>query len=70
MADGTWPFLQRRGTSAKLGIIIEVEGGVLGGDAAGTHHTGSRQVKLRQVGGTHWKARRRGSATWARKIIG
>lgn len=59
MADRTWSFLQRSGTTTKLGIIIEVEGGVLGRNAVGAHHTGPRKVKLRQVGGTHWKAKQR-----------
>lgn len=59
VANGPWPFLQGSCTTAKLGIIIEVEGGVLGGDTAGAHHTGCRQVKLGEVGGTHCKERRR-----------
>lgn len=33
MADGTGPFLQRRGTPTELGVIVEVEGRVLRWDA-------------------------------------
>ena len=50
MTDGTGPLLQRRGAPTELGVVVEIEGRVLGWDAIGTHHAGPRQVKLRQVG--------------------
>lgn len=55
MTDGTGPLLQRRGTPAKLGVIVEIKGRVLGWDAVGAHHAGPRKVKLRQIGWAHWK---------------
>lgn len=57
MADGARPLLQGSGASAKLGVIVEIEGRVLGWDAVGAHHAGPRKVKLRQIGWTHWKTK-------------
>lgn len=57
MTDGPWPLLQRRGAPTKLGVVIEIEGRVLGWDAVWAHHAGPRKVKLRKIGWAHWKTK-------------
>lgn len=73
MTDGTWPFFQRCGTATKLGVIVEIEGRVLGWDAIWAHHAGPRKVKLRQIGWAHWKTKHTQpdySGAWMMKIEG